>query len=168
MKYGLVITLIIYFSFKSKAQSSFPDKCVGIWVGMMHIYKHGKLSDSVAIKMTIAKLTDSTWTWKTEYLSERMPMVKDYILKLKDKSKQVYYTDEGDGVVLQDHVYGNKMYSAFGYDDVLLTSTYEYLEEKLVFEVSSGKKTDFNHPNVTNYATSSLQRVILSKQKSPQ
>ena len=58
------------------AQDLFPDKCLGIWEGTMYIYGKGALRDSVQIEFTAAETDDpKAWTWKTQYLSEKMPMV---------------------------------------------------------------------------------------------
>lgn len=69
---------------------SFPDKCVGSWKGMMHISSRGSLKESVKVILTVAKGSNpNEWTWETEYLSEKLPMTKDYVLRLKDAEKNI-------------------------------------------------------------------------------
>ena len=87
---------------------------MGVWEGTMYIMAQGQLRDSVGIIFTVAKTDDpKAWTWRTQYISEKFPMTKDYILRLQDEEKQIYLTDEGDGVVLYDYLFGEKLYSVF-------------------------------------------------------
>jgi len=160
MKIILVLTLLLVTTTTSLAQTYFGDRCLGTWAGTMYIYQHGHLRDSVAVRLTVSK-TDKpdSWSWKTEYLSEKMPVTKDYVLRLKDASKNLYVTDEGGGLELTDYLVGNKLYSVFETQGVMLTSSYELMGNELVFEVTSGKKESQTHPEVTTYSTSSVQRV---------
>ncbi len=143
MRTKLFIIFILSFGFiqTAKSQTSFTDGCLGVWKGTMYIYNRGNLKDSVEVRLTVAK-TDKpdSWTWKTEYLSVKMPMVKDYVLRLKDASKNTYITDEGNGIELNDYLFGNKLYCVFETSNIILTSTYELRGKELIFEVTSGKK----------------------------
>lgn len=130
----------------------------------MFMYKHGAIRDSVKVVLNITKIKDvPAWNWKTEYLSDKMPMTKDYILRLKDASKQWYITDEGGGVELNDYLFGNKLYTVFETEGVILTSSYELINDKLVFEVTSGKKIVGTNNGITNYSVENLQRVELRR-----
>ena len=126
----------------------------------MHIYAHGELKDSVEVKFSVAQ-TDSphVYTWKTEYISEKHPLVKDYTLKVIDSKQGHYATDEGDGVVLKDYGFDNKIYSIFKTRGILLTATYELIGEHLVFEVTSGKLVE-TVKEIDNYSVTHLQRVV--------
>ncbi len=146
-----------------ETQLRFPDKCKGTWSGMMKIYFHGILKDSVKVVFTVSVLSDNSWIWKTDYISEKMPITKDYILKLKDSSSTIYVLDEGEGVELMDYSFGNKLYSFFETEGVFLTSTYELLGEKLIFEVTSGKQLENKHGGVTNYSVDVVQRIEMKK-----
>lgn len=166
-RYAIFIFLLaitIASTLSLNAQTAFPDKCLGIWGGTMYLQKDGAITDSVRIKFTVAK-TDSpdVWTWKTEYLSPTRPMVKDYTIKLIDKEKQHYVTDENNGIVLSDYRFGDKLYSIFETAGILLTASYELIGEQLIFEVTSGKKLAADSTQVTNYSVNHLQRVVLSK-----
>ncbi len=79
------------------------QKCLGTWQGFKYRYHDGKLRDSVPVKLIVANTADTgVWLWKTEYLSEKFPMVKDYKLKVKDITNNIYITDEGDGLTLDN------------------------------------------------------------------
>ena len=156
--------LIFLFSFTPIfAQASFPEKCLGIWAGTMHIYSRGSLVDSVPIKLNVTRTNaPDTFIWKTEYLSEKFPMVKDYKLVISDAGKGVFKTDEGDGIILMDYLFENKLYSVFETQGILLTSTYEWLGNQIIFEVTSGKELQTTN-SVKSYSVLNLQKAILRK-----
>ncbi len=151
-----------------EAQITFGDKCLGKWEGIMHIYGKGQLRDSVPVQLLVQKTTSpNTWSWKTSYLSKTQPMVKDYTLILKDAATNSYVTDEGDGIILKDYLFQNKLYSVFETQGIFLTASYELIGDQLIFEVSSGKKLEEENKAVTNYSVTNLQRVIFRKIKTP-
>jgi hypothetical protein len=160
------ITLVILFTSSiANAQTLFPNKCIGNWKGIMKIYSKGILKDTVTVLLTIKKQTDTSWMWKTEYISAKTPVTKDYVLRLKDKINNVYVTDEGDGIELKDYLFDDKLYSVFETEGILLTSFYELMGKQLFFEVTSGKKIVEDVKEVRNYAVSNVQKVIFVKIK---
>ncbi len=148
-----------------QAQPSFGERCLGTWQGTMYIYSNGLLKDSVEVKHTVANTAEPhTWTWKTEYLSQKMPITKDYLLRLKDPTKAIYEIEEGEGLVLFDYLFGNKLYCVFETEGVLLTATYELRNNELIFEVTSGTRISGDFAGVTNYTVSHLQTVVLKQE----
>jgi len=161
---NIILIFILLFIMASTHAQSFPDKCVGTWMGTMHIFNRGSLKDSVKVILTVAKGNQpNEWAWKTEYLSEKLPMTKDYVLRLKDAEKNIYVTDEKNGIELIDYLFNNKLYSIFETQGVFLTSSYELRDGDLIFEVTSGKKTSTSDQSVANYSVDNLQRVVLRK-----
>lgn len=160
---GVTFFILFTFSPDCRAQKSFPEKCLGIWKGQMLIYKDGVIKDSVKVVLDVTKSEEKhTFGWKTSYLSEKAPLVKDYHMRLSETGKNIYILDEGDGVELQDYLFGNKLYSVFETNDILLTSSYELIDDKLIFEVTSGRKTETSE-GVRNYSVNYLQRVIFKR-----
>lgn len=160
--------LFASFSGSLYAQLAFGDQCIGNWEGTMYLYNKGQLRDSVPVQLLVQKTTSpNTWSWKTSYLSKTLPMVKDYKLILKDAATNSYLTDEGDGIILKDYLFNNKLYNVFETQGIFLTSSYELIGDQLIFEVSSGKKLEEENKAVTNYSITSLQRVIFRKIKTP-
>lgn len=160
------IMVFVSFTFAWNASSrSFPQRCEGNWKGTMHIWSKGQIRDSVDVVFTVAQSAEESgrWIWKTEYLSEKMPMVKNYTLIEKAESSNEYLLDEGDGVVVTNYVFGNKMYSNFKVGKNWLTASYELIDELLIFEVSSGVVSKEKTTGVTNYTIDFLQRVELLK-----
>jgi len=145
------------------AQENFADKCEGKWKGTMYIYGKGQIRDSVPVELIVQKTSlPLTWVWKTNYLSNKNPIEKNYKLVLKDTASQTYLIDEGDGVELWSYYFINKLYSVFETHDVMLTSSYELQGDDLIFEVTSGKKIE-DRKEVTNYSVLGLQRVIFKR-----
>lgn len=144
----------------SMAQPLFPEQCLGIWKGTLYIHKLGAAMDSVQVQLTVEATADpNAWTWKTEYLSSRAPVVKDYVLRLKDAAAGVYAVDEGAGLELLEYRFGNKLYCVFETAGIMLTSSYELRGDELIFEVTAGEKQPASHKEVTNYSVANLQRV---------
>eukprot|EP01120_Amphizonella_sp_Union-15-10_P011932 TRINITY_DN5196_c0_g1_i2.p1 TRINITY_DN5196_c0_g1~~TRINITY_DN5196_c0_g1_i2.p1 ORF type:complete len:171 (-),score=19.44 TRINITY_DN5196_c0_g1_i2:31-543(-) len=157
----LSIFLTILTGAGSQNTNTFPTSWEGIWEGTMDLYREGIITGTVPVKLTIAKTANPiTWTWKTEYLSPKQPVTKNYLLRTVDATKGIYVTDEGGGVELYNYLYGNKTYNVFETDGIMLTSTYEKIGNQLIFEVTSGKKISSGSPLVINYSVENLQRVI--------
>lgn len=138
----------------------------GKWKGTLIIWKENKIMDSVPTELTIKTIIkDSIWQWKTEYISATMPVTKDYSLRVVDKQKGIYITDEGDGIELMNYTFGNKLYSNFETSGILLTSSYEWIGNDIIFEIASGKKIDNINSNaeVLNFTVRNLQKVVYKK-----
>lgn len=143
--------------------SIFPEKCLGVWEGIMHIYSQGIKRDSVNVKFTAAKTdTSGTYIWKTEYLSKTTPMVKDYKLVVDNLKEGRYILDEGDGSKIVEYVVNNKMYSLFKVEDIYLTSSTELVNKQLLIEVTSGKELK-EIQGVKSYSFANVQRLVLTR-----
>lgn len=165
MKRYLILLITLCASLTLSAQHTYIKKCEGVWTGKMLIYSWNQLRDSVDVRLTIApQATPETWTWKTEYLSPKRPMTKDYVLRVKDRAKNIYVTDEGEGVELTTYLNGTKLYNVFETAGTVLTATYECPGNSLTFEVTSGKLEPATHPEIKNYSVDHLQRAVLKKQ----
>ncbi|MBM3178115.1 MAG: hypothetical protein FJZ78_08930 [Bacteroidetes bacterium] len=157
---------LLIFSFQGVvSRSLLPDRMVGHWRGHLQVWSKGVKQDSVAVELTIAPLGQDRWKWRMDYKSEKNPMVKDYELRIKDRAQQIYLTDEGGGVVLEDYVFGNKMFSFFKTHDVWLSSTHELVDGKIIFEVTAGKQLNDSSAEVVNYSMTTLQRAVLFRSK---
>jgi len=164
MKKNVILILWATLTMTIVNAQSFPEKCMGTWNGVMHMYSRGTLKDSVKVRLTVAKTSNpNEWTWKTDYLSEKFPMTKDYLLRLKDAETNIYVTDEKNGIELMDYLFNNKLYSLFETQEIFLTSSYELRGEELIFEVTSGKKIGTTEQSVINYSVDNLQRVVYRK-----
>lgn len=165
----ILVTLLVLLGLMvpDSSLAQFPERWIGNWRGTMHIYKSGRIVDSVEVSHLIELAADEgSYTWKTEYHSARMPVVKDYTLRTKDSAKGFYIIDEGGGSELACYLMGDKLLSTFEVGGVLLTANYELDGETLLFEVSSFKRDSVTGGGITNYSMNTLQRVVLKKGKS--
>lgn len=162
MKYVVITWIAVTMSLITHGHSAtFAERCEGIWQGNMMIWAQGRLVDSVTVKLTVQQVSDSskTWIWKTEYLSTQHPVIKDYkLIQINDQATQ-YDFDEGEGVIIRNYIFGSKMYSFFRVDKVSLSAYYELVDDKLVFEVTSGSKSKVKSKEVINYTCDYVQRV---------
>ncbi len=164
MKVILIFAMILT-STLANAQKYFPNKCIGNWKGVMKIYAKGVLKDTVTVLLSIQKQSDTSWNWKTIYISTKMPVTKNYTLRIKDKANGIYITDEGDGIELIDYLFDDKLYSVFETEGILLTSYYQLIGKQLIFEVTSGKKIVADAKEVINYTVNNVQKVVFKKIK---
>lgn len=141
----------------------FPEKCLGLWEGEMEIYNLGILRHKVKVRFTAAKTkTPNIYIWKTEYLSKKTPGVKDYKLIVDDAKSGRYILDEGNGIKLIQYAVDNKMRCLFEVNNMYFTSITEILDNKLIFEVTSGEKIQ-EIKGIKNFSFTNVQRMILNK-----
>ena len=138
------------------SQQEFGTACAGNWKGMMHLFKAGALIDSVPLVLEINQKTDSVFQWKMQYLSEKMPVTKDYLLVFKGGN--YFRIDEGNGIQIDAYLFSNRLVSQFETEGILLTSTYELRGDELYFEVTSGTK-EKSDADVQSYHVGFLQHV---------
>ena len=159
----LITVLLLFTCSVAHTQELFPDRITGRWTGMLHLWKNGQHQDSVFVILHVKSLGSELWQWKMEYKSAMKPMTKDYTIRLKDRSSQLFITDEGGGVELEDYVFGDRMMSMFETGDIRLTSTHEISGDHLIFQVTAGRKTGTLDNGLTNYSITSLQRAVLRR-----
>ncbi len=113
-RFLLFFVSIFCLLFELSAQNPFAERCAGVWEGTMHISNKGVVRDSLKVRLTVATTNDSTaWSWKTEYLSEKMPMTKSYVLRKRNDNDNIYLIDENNGILLKNYHFGNKLYGVF-------------------------------------------------------
>jgi hypothetical protein len=160
MKIFMFVAIVL--SFQQGLAQGFAIKD-GEWKGTMRIYKSNAIIDTLPVTLTLRTIIkDSVWQWKTTYLSSKMPLTKDYLLKVKDREKGVYITDEQDGTELLNYLMGNKMYCQFEVSDIFLTSSYEWIQDDIKFEITAGKKLA-SQKEISNYSVNTLQTVLFKK-----
>ncbi|WP_224490615.1 hypothetical protein [Robertkochia flava] len=147
------------------AQSSFPEKCLGTWEGMLHIYSRGQLKDSVPVTLEVERTADpATFQWVTTYHSEEHPMVKPYQLKLQKPGSNTYVMIEEDDVSLFMYAFDNKLYSLFETENTILSNTYELRDNTLLFEVNSASQQATGSV-VNSYQIDYLQKAAFTRKK---
>lgn len=146
-------------------QKYFGDRCEGYWTGTLYLSNAGQLTDSLDVVLEIQALANSnTWKWKTSYEAKPERIVKDYTLVLIDAGQGKYMIDEGDGIKLDCYQYDQKLYSTFSVNESLLTAIYEIKGDSLLFEVTSGKRTEATGDGtIFNYSVQHVQKVLFQR-----
>jgi len=130
----------------------------------MQLYKQGVVMDTIDVVMNIHPIPDTLcWTWKTIYVTPERTITKDYNLYFKKGSNNEYILDEGEGLQLFSYVFENRMYSNFEVEGSMLTSVYILNNEKLIFEITSGKDIGKTAKDIRNFSVTNLQRSVLKR-----
>lgn len=156
-------------------KSKFPDDFLGHWSGDLHIYNHSGKTMTVLMQIIIS-ITDlkDEYHWHIIYGEGEKQNKRQYTLKVDDASKGRYVIDEKNSIVLDACFIENKLISSFEVNDNLLTSVYEVVNGKMIFEIYFQNKKDnrisgnsvINNdtiPEVISYKTSTYQKAVLSK-----
>jgi hypothetical protein len=154
-----VIQLFFIFIFSLSSSAQILQEWHGEWKGVMEMYNAGKKVDTVDVILTINPINDSTLMWRTAYKSTKQPMTKDYTMRSIDVKKGIYATDEGGGVLLDTYLIDHTLFNVFEVEGIMLTATYRLLGDEMIFEVTSGKKSNSVAGGVTNYSVNHLQQV---------
>jgi len=153
---------LIFFSTANFAQTIPFEN--GKWEGLMHIYKLGKLTDTVTVELTIQNIyKDSVWQWKTVYNSPKTPVVKDYTLRVKDASRGIYITDEGEGIELLEYLADSSMYCQFETSGFMISSVYKWENGNIYYELTSASKIKKSKNDIYNFTIPTLQKVVFRK-----
>lgn len=167
--------ILVFLSFKSIAQESFPASWVGNYKGELEIYGVDSIAMRVVMKLDIKKKSDSIFQWKITYNIKAKEDVRDYVLKLVDAKKGHYIIDENNTIKIDSYFKTNIFTSFFEVQGSFIVSTYIKKENSIIFEIisadgkritSTGNK-NFNGetiPKVNSYFVNGRQKAVLLKQ----
>lgn len=163
-RWRIMLCLLFVFSQTASAQVSFADRCVGEWTGTLDIFAQGVRREQVPVVFTVTKLNDSTWTWKTDYRSEKWPVIKDYLLRKQFGVSNRYFIDEGEGIQLAMDVIDQVGISVFRTGGMTFVSRNEVSEQFFLFELSVHKDQDpKSSVDVLSMPAISVQTMRLTK-----
>jgi hypothetical protein len=159
---------IILFICVSVGNAQFPKLCEGTWEGTMELWSGGKVNSTIGIKLYVAPVKGEQvkWIWNTSYYvdgKEDTTFAKNYYMVERDAATGRYVMDEGNGIMLDCHTYGNKLYSIFTVKKEILTAVYELKGDELIFEVTAGTRLKGKQMGVTSYTTDYVQRAVFKK-----
>jgi hypothetical protein len=173
-----VVAITIFISFNTFSQTSFPTSWLGTYQGKMLIYNNSnKTPDSVDVVFEFLP-TDkpNTWIHRMTYNSPKYnTIVKDYLLVKPDSALQnTFYLDEKDGIVIQETLLGNTLFSNFSVAGTNIFTTLSLHGEQLIFQVVSASakfpliswndaKKSSTVFEVNSYPVFSNQVVVLEK-----
>ena len=173
LKICLIFTFLIGFQVYS--QQNFPESWEGNYKGELQIYGVDSVKMKLTIKLDIQKKADSIFQWKMTYDFRGKEDIRDYELKVIDKSKGHYVIDELNTIVIDGYYKSGIFTSFFEVMDSFIISTYAKKNDNtLVFEIISaeGKNSRItgnqsfngeNIPEVKAFNVNGRQKAILKK-----
>lgn len=128
---------------QSGKADKFPDSWLGTYQGDMHILRaHSTKIDTVDVIFEfLATNHEKRWTYRMTYKSPKYgDIIKDYeLIKPESLAKNIYLLDEKDGVLIEDVLMGNALYSAFSVAGSRLVSILRKEGDELFLEIFSSK-----------------------------
>ncbi len=142
---------------------------LGEWTGTLEIYNQKGLSQTVAMELNIAQLTDSSWTWQIVYGAGESRQERNYEL-LATREPGQYLIDEKNSIKLDLSLIKNGFFSFFQVGKSKLLISYELNEGTIHFrthsintdtETRTGGEDDV--PLVSSWKTGVYQIAVLTK-----
>ena len=149
----------------------FPQAWEGKWYGDLIIYANAQEVQRVPMQLHILPLDNGRHTWGIIYGPDTIQGLRPYELRPKDPSRGFYQTDEQNGIVLEDFLHGNALYSRFEVMGNLLLSIYERTPEGITFTIVSGSSQAISStggqadsiPEVKSFYLPSVQKAYLRR-----
>ncbi|MEX1189040.1 MAG: hypothetical protein WED33_07260 [Bacteroidia bacterium] len=115
-----------------------------------------------------------TYIWKTTFKSEKLNIVKDYLLRERDAQSGSFEIDEQDGIIIPCRFFDNELWSLFEVDGTFIIGLYSMTKNTIIvnFPSANSKKPERSGGNVqgndtipivTNYLLNASQKIILHK-----
>lgn len=174
--FRFLLFLSFFCSFGIVAQTepnaNFPDDYFGIYKGTLEIEAENGIRE-IPMELHL-KPTDTIgkYHYTLIYGEGDMRQERKYTLRDEDPEKGRFTVDENNGIVLDDKLMGNKLYSLFEVQGNLLTTFITFHQDHLVFEITFANKENRRvsqaeneeKTEVISYPISTVQRGILKKQ----
>lgn len=150
----------------------FPDDYFGNYAGTLMIYNNKGVTEyPMEFYLQPTKIANE-YTYTIVYGNGEQRQERLYTLKVKDAEKGIFVVDENNGILLENRVVKNKLYTLFEVDGKILTTFITFEKEYLIFEIvfvntenklKSGG-TDEETPQVFSYPIQVVQQAKLLKQ----
>ena len=150
----------------------FPNDYFGIYKGTLEV-SNSKGDTTYPMEFHLNP-TDSIgkYEYKLVYGAGVNRQERPYHLIVRNAAEGTYIVDENNGILLDDKVVGNRMYSLFEVGDNLLTTFITFEKDHMIFEITVSKRiqkqvTYANNEaqtEVISYPISTVQRAVLQKQ----
>lgn len=122
----------------------FPDSWLGTFSGEMYILRANSASvDTVNVIFEFSETAKSNcWTYRMTYNNPKYGvLVKDYeLIKPDSLPKNNYLLDEKDGILIEEILMGNSLYSSFSVSGYRLFSILRKEGDELFFEIITTKE----------------------------
>ena len=173
-KLKLSFNIILLMGLQTFSQTNFPEKWEGKYKGELQIFGVDSVKMKLTMKLDIQKKTDSVFQWKMTYDFRGKEDIRDYELKVVDKSKGHYVIDELNTIAIDGYYKTDIFTSFFKVMDSFIISTYSKENDTIIFEIISGMEKDahssggekFNGediPEVKAFNVNGRQKALLKK-----
>lgn len=167
-------------TFEVSDSIGFPETWVGTWVGELVISNAKGIAQTLPMELHIQPMdTVDRFTWKIIYGEDKVAGARNYELVVKNREEGVYVVDELNSIFLECYLIGEKLFSWYLVNDVLILITNEKQGEQMIFEVVAGSHTPVSItggqpaekegedaiPEVSTYPVKSAQRALLQRKK---
>jgi len=124
-----------------EVEYQFPQDWLGTYTGSLQAYRAGSNKNLYpsGVTLSIAATADSNrWEWSSVYTMDgREPIEKKYFIIHPDTlGSSQYLMDEGNGIFINQHLYGNTFTGAYTVNDQFFTFTYTKIKEELLYELT--------------------------------
>jgi len=165
----LFALLFLLSAFGLKAQQNPVSPWLGEWSGTLEIHNAKGLSQTVAMGLNIAQISDSSWTWQIVYGEGQSRQERNYEL-IKTEGPGNYIVDEKNGIKLDLSLIKNGFFSFFQVGKSKLLISYELVGDEIHFRthsVNTNTETktggEENAPMVLSWKTGVYQIAVLKK-----
>jgi hypothetical protein len=171
--YATLVLFCLLASHADFAQAAtnpeFPKSWLGKWSGTLDWYQGPVKRQSVKMELHILA-TDSAdqFSWRLIY-GQQGKDNRPYLLKPFNKSKGHWLIDEGNSIVLDQFLIGDRFCGSFTVEGNTILNTYSLAGDSLVVEfynfqekpiaISGGRDSPL--PKVKTYGMRSFQRAVL-------
>lgn len=150
---------------------TFPENWVGKWAGTLDWYQGSVKRQSVKMELHVLP-ADSTdqYSWRLIY-GQQGKDNRPYLLKPFNKARGHWLIDEGNSIVLDQFLIGDRFCGSFTVDGNTILNSYTLEGDSLIVEfynfqekpiaVSGGR--DSTQPKVKTYGMRSFQRAVLRR-----
>jgi hypothetical protein len=156
---NLFFLFLLTFGSTCFAQSTaiWPDSWLGLWKGELLLEKPGQDSAQrfpMSIEISTTDKPD-TWNWVITYGEGEKQDLRPYLLMAQDSSYSHFVMDEQNSILLDQYRIGNRMYSRFSVDSVMLVAVSKVKADTMEAEIwtspLAGKKTGEKLPDDQSY-----------------
>lgn len=172
----LLLVFILCFPITVCAQTEekviFPDDYFGIYKGTLSITSSRGPSTYPMEFHLLPSDTIGKYIYTIVYGEGDMRQERKYTLVTKDAAMGEFVVDENNGIVLDDKVVGNRMYSLFEVQGTILTTFITFEKDHMIFEIATAQRENSNistaknegQTEVISYPVTTVQRAVLIKQ----
>ncbi|MBD2496622.1 hypothetical protein [Nostoc sp. FACHB-280] len=157
---GLLMSLLTFISISNiptaaLSSNSFPQTWQGTWSGTLYDRTVSGKSHTVPMKLRIKLISQDPirYTWQITYGTGSEKQVRNYELVAKNQSTGHFAIDEKDGTVIDTWWLGEKLYSQFRVENLLLSTQCQLQDNQLRYELVVYQSLSELEPNSTEKST---------------